>query len=214
MDNYKTLNSNSSGGQSNKIILILLALIVIFGAVLFFLNNRSPQQNLSDTTPAAAVNNSEVANQMQRNQAKADLKGKMSLKANSGVIVPEGEEFVVTVSADSMGDQVTAYDAVIVYDRESFAYISSNNLLDKFEINAVDKEAGLMLTGYKSLAEEEPVVFDNTNLAEVTFMAKKAGTSPLKLMFARGKTADSNLVNEKTQDILGSVEDITIQIGN
>ncbi|HLC94731.1 MAG TPA: cohesin domain-containing protein [Patescibacteria group bacterium] len=134
-----------------------------------------------------------------------------------------GDTVTLRFIAHSAGDTVTGYDAVVRYDTDKMRFVKAASVNDDFQLFADKNQpsAPLFITGVKKLASTTPVVFSDTVIAELTFTVVKgagagagegSGFVTFNLDFIPGGTKDSNLINEKTQDILGRVEGVVIQV--
>ena len=128
-----------------------------------------------------------------------------------------GETVSFIISADSKGDTITGYDAVLRYDPQLLTFSKATSLVEGMDLFQTDEpsevsgKSELVVTAIQSISQKDPFIFSRTPLAEVSFVVKKAGTVPVEMVFAPGHTTDSNLMNTQTQDILSSVAGITIE---
>lgn len=190
----------------------VFSLVVIIFAVLIFVLMTQVKKTVSPGATTQFVAPTTVPVVTQPGVIKLIPKdGKTSYKA--------GDTVTLRLIAHSAGDTVTGYDAVVQYDREKMRFVKAVSVNDDFQLFADKNEpsAPLIITGVKKLASTTPVVFSDTVVAEFTFIvAKGAGEESefvtFNLDFIPGGTKDSNLINEKTQDILGRVEGVVIQV--
>ncbi|KXK11179.1 MAG: Cohesin domain protein [Microgenomates bacterium OLB23] len=129
----------------------------------------------------------------------------------------KGDIVTMTVTADSKGDKITGYDAVLRYDPSVLKVHNVLSLVEGMDIYQTDIPAeatgynDLVVTGIQSISQPEPYVFAQSPLVEVSFSVLKAGNASVELVFSPNHTTDSNLMNTQTQDILSSVQGVTLQ---
>lgn len=139
----------------------------------------------------------------------------MMLKAKGDKIaVSMGQPITLVIAMDSDGKPVVGYDAIITFDPALVSYTTHTSLVSEFDIFRRAEEGKVLITGVKMPSVTNQVTLRNTNVAEVTFTPKKAGTVQFGFEFVPGGDADSNLLIEsaKPTDILGTVEGIAVTI--
>lgn len=130
----------------------------------------------------------------------------------------KGDLVTITITADSKGDRITGYDAVLRYDPTLLKLDKVTSLaegMDLYQTSTPSEIAGLqdlVVTGIQSISQEEPYLFAQTPIAEVTFSLLKSGTASIDMVFSPNHTTDSNLMNTQTQDILSNVQGMSLQI--
>lgn len=192
----------------------LVVLVGIFVVVWAFLGRgRFINQNQDGTEPTVSFQAPGEDVTLQDSQQEVGA-GTLSLSVKDGsseAVV--GEEVAIVVSADSAGDPITAYDIVMILPDTEFEYILTQSLNVDYDIYSAFQDGLLRITGVKDLQVTDEVAFDDLGLVEVKVVPLQAGTFNVKLLAEPGGTDDSNLVNTQTQDILGSVEDLILEVG-
>src|SRR3989344_600828 len=150
-------------------------------------------------------------NQQTQDQELVGKMGLISATGKNGFSV--GETVVVTVTADSASIPVTGYDAVIMYDPAVLRFESAKSLLDTFDFFATPKEGAISLTGGLKISPNNPQQISDSVLANISLTALKNGNANFDFFFHRGETVDSNLLSDKTKDILGEVSTVQIVVG-
>lgn len=185
--------------QSYYLIALFLILIIL---VLFWWNKTISKSK----SPKVSENNDA---KIEVTQMKPLPKGVMKLasdKTNYSI----GEKIIVTVSADSAGEKVVAFDANISKS-DKFKFVSVKSLLPDFiTFRATDN----YIIGSQNLESTKETILKNQPIAEVVFEALQEGSEKIVLEFEPFSTKDSSLQNGQTnpQDILGSVEGASISI--
>lgn len=129
----------------------------------------------------------------------------------------KGDIVTMTVTADSKGDSITGYDAVLRYDPTVLKLnkvLSMVEGMDLYQTDIPAEVAGfndLVITGIQSISQKDAYVFANTPLVEVSFSVLKAGDASVQMVYSPNHTTDSNLMNTQTQDILSNVQGVTLQ---
>lgn len=137
---------------------------------------------------------------------------KLIAKANQS-IVSQNQPLTLLVLADSSGQPITGYDLVFILDETKVGFLSQKNLYPDFQLFPSQNDSNLILTGVKKLTSQTAAVFNNTPLVELNFSPKKTGRVDLGLLFKPGSKKDSNLINEKSEEILDKVEGLTFFSG-
>lgn len=127
----------------------------------------------------------------------------MTLERNKE-IYSEGEEVIVKVYANSKQIPITGYDAVITYDPQLVTYEDAKTVTDAFSLyTQPDKNGATSLTGMRPL-NDSPTAVDQV-VAEVRYKVKKSGKIAFALKYTPGSTADSNLIDTSSKDVLTAV---------
>lgn len=113
-----------------------------------------------------------------------------------------GQEIDLFLYASSQQSPVIGYDAVLNFDTAQISYDTSENMLAAFDFFVHTSPDGVAITAVKKLAQEKGLVFTDTPLARLTFIAKKQGVFTIEPAFRPGATDDSNLVTVQSSDIL------------
>ena len=122
------------------------------------------------------------------------------------------QEISVILSGDSKEISVGGYDAVINYDPAILEFISAKSEMDDFDFFTTQKTNQISLTASLKLSSRAAPVTDAI-LATLRFKTKKEGTTFLNFQYEPDATTDSNMLSDKTKDILGTVSDLTLVIG-
>lgn len=188
---------------SKKPLYLLILVLFISAAVYYFLSNWKKQTVQTDKVvklpPPAAETTID----------KAD-KGVMTLSP-SAPSVAVGDTVVVTVSVAAV-EPIVAYDAAITYDQSLLTYVSAASLLPNFILVPQSQPGKVNITGSKQIGGDNGQFVASTPVAAITFRAAASGRSAVNLDFTKGLTADSNLMNTKSQDVLDSVSGTTITV--
>lgn len=120
----------------------------------------------------------------------------------------------IIISADSAGESLTGFDAVLQFDTSALSFVSATSLDPAFTLYKNNRDTGLNMTGVIEVGDNMPHVFVNAPLVEVVLQPKKIGSATVVLQMSPGETNDSNLINNQTSDILGSVTGVTVDVVN
>lgn len=139
--------------------------------------------------------------------------GQFILKTkNQKKIFSQNEPIIISVFADSSNQSISGYDVVLIFDQQRINFSSAKSLINDFQVFTQQKENKLFITGTKKLSANQPIVFSQTPILEITFQPKQKGQINIFFDYQPKSTKDSNLINEKTQDILEKVEGISLEI--
>lgn len=194
-------------------ILSIVGIVVVIGGIMFVAQRKLPEKYVNQEK--------NLVNRFiePAKPTEAPLTGVMSMAATTPKpSYRRGDLVTITVTADSKGDHITGYDAVLRYDPTLVKVDKVTSLVEGMDLyqtstpSEVAELQDLVVTGIQSISQEEPYVFSQTPIAEVTFSMIKAGTASIDMVFTPNHTADSNLMNTQTQDILSNVQGMTLQI--
>jgi len=136
---------------------------------------------------------------------------------NGEKAVSRGVPVTFFLYADSKGQDITGYDAVLQYDTTKLEFKEVKSLIEGVDLYETNDEVStassdLVITGVKGLAYDGSLVFNNTALAEVTFTPLVSGETIISFMYEPGSSSDSNLIDSKSQDILSDVMGIQVTV--
>jgi hypothetical protein len=181
------------------VLLLGVSLVLIFS--FFILNKKkpsiSPQLSFSPTPSVA--------------QEKG---GWMKLKVKERNATTVFQPIVLTLFADSGNNVVAGFDLVLSYSPQKVAFKQVDNLSENFEISTTNEKDRLIITGYLKPGQEKKEVFNSAPLLNITFEAQTPGRAEFKIIWEKSQKNESNLINDKTEDILNAVEGTYVDIGN
>lgn len=201
----------------NKMIatstLSLLGVVIVVGGIMYIARGKLPEKyKIKETNLLRRIID-------EPKPTPAKITGTMATTPKgSKTMYRKGDVVTMLISADSKGDRITGYDAVLRYDPTMLQFDKVASLVEGLDLyqtevaSEVQGKTDLVVTGIQSISQKEPFLFNNTPLVEVTFMVKKKGTALIDMVFAPGHTTESNLMNAQTQDILSSAQGTTLDI--
>ncbi|MDH7476326.1 MAG: cohesin domain-containing protein [Microgenomates group bacterium] len=206
-NNQTQMPAETEEKNSNQTFLIVIAGVIVLFIILllvFISGSKKKTVNYSQNIPEV----SPVPTVIQE-------KGVLSLKSKTGKTnFSVGQTITLVVNAYSDNKPITGYDAVIKTDDNLLKYLGQKSLNPNFQLFTSVKPNQIYLTGVKKLNTNEEIVFDNTDIAELTFKVLKSGTINLGLDFVPGSKKDSNLIDNQSADQLGKVEGITLNLAS
>lgn len=122
------------------------------------------------------------------------------------------ELITVTVYADSKRQPITGFDIVLSFNPEYTQFVSQKNLEENFDVFKTTDEGLIHITAIKKLNSNALVLFDKTPLIEFTFQPIKSGKTDFTLIYSPGQKTDSNLINDKSEEVLGEVKNLEVSI--
>jgi hypothetical protein len=122
------------------------------------------------------------------------------------------DQITLLLIGETNGQTIRGYDAVFKFDKNIVSYISSKNLFSSFAYQIRPTGNWLMVTGAQSMDSHTTKTFKNQNLMIIHFKAVKPGVAYFPMSFVEGRLSDSNLIDEKSHDILTSVHGLTVRI--
>lgn len=139
--------------------------------------------------------------------------GSLKLETDSKAIVfAPNQEIEIILSGDSKEVPVGGYDAVINYDPTILEFVGAKSEMDDFDFFTTQKTNQISLTASLKLTSSAAPLTDAI-LATLRFKTKKVGSALLHFQYEPDATTDSNMLSNKTKDMLGTVGDLTLVIG-
>lgn len=184
-------------------LLSLVFLVLIFSLVMNLRKTKPPTggpttTQVSPTIPPPVVKE----------------KGSLTLKAkNNETVTSQKNPVTLYVYAYSDNQPITGYDAILNYDSTKVDFVSHKNLQPDFQVFTKKEKNRLIITGIKNLNSTATTVFTDSSLVELTFQPQKTGQVNFSIEYTPDSKKDSNLITDKTSEILGKVEGIKLYIG-
>lgn len=194
--------------HNKRFLTIIFALLSVAFLVLIF----SVMIRLRNVTPPTQP---PITTQVSPTEAPvAKEKGSLTLKAKSNeTFVSQKKPLTLYVYADSDNQPITGYDVILNYDSSLVNFINHKNLQPDFQIFTKKEKDRLVITGIKNLNSATPTVFADSSLIELTFQPQKTGQVNFSIEYTPDSKKDSNLITDKTAEVLGKVEGIKFNIG-
>lgn len=194
-----------------KVIFIGLLLLILEGIVgYFYISSLQKQPSSWEKEATRTLPSTPPSPIAEIPKASLSLKtAKTSLKT--------GETFQVDVTLNTYSTQATAADLTLKYDPQILRLEASSAaqpfknspIFQRTVFNELDAKQGLATM---SAVSDLGNFFQGNNiLTSAVFKALKVGPTEITIVFTPGETRDTNIVSE-TKDILGSVENLSIDI--
>ena len=184
-----------------KLLITILAIIFLLFSLFFFLYSSFKDRFLpssNPTPPGGAAIELKPTSLMQLKTPKTTF----SLN----------EKIPVTIVASSSDIPITAFDTTIEYDSEFLTLTKRNPpSLNSFEYYGKNSTTQIQVSAYLK-PDQTPTKLDNTTLFDIEFTPKKAGKTTIKMIYMPNSPSDSNLLNDQSEDVLGSVKGVEITI--
>ncbi len=178
--NYQTDNLAQTNQKKDKtpfLIGISVFLLLFVGLVFLLVFNKKPLDK--EELPLATKYVPTISETVKPKLYEATSK----LRSKNGVnTVNVGSNIVLVLSCDSKGSDVVAYDVLIKYDKTLFKIVSTQSLISDFKIYNNERENRIALTGVKSLSSKDDIVFDNKDIAAITFTALTKGSGVFNII--------------------------------
>lgn len=123
-----------------------------------------------------------------------------------------GQPVTVQVYADSADEEITGYDLVLQFDQKIVKYTANRAQFADFQSFVAQKEGMVTITAVKKINATTPSVFKNSLIHEFTFQAVSPGNTSVTFDYVPGSKKDSNLINTKSEDILGKVTAVPLSV--
>ncbi len=129
--------------------------------------------------------------------------GTTGLRANT--------EIKVNIKGNSQGADIYGYDLLFPYDKNLFEITQVKSLVEGFDIVRHDRGDYYAITGFKIPSQTNPTPFNDTEIIELTVVAKRPGTIYIELMPERGKES-SKFVDKDIKIIQPQIQPIKLEI--
>lgn len=182
-----------------KKITVFLLLLVLLTIFLFF-SFKNKNQKLTRENK----NSVKVQQKNQQNGGKIWLE----IKEKSRI----GQKSTLVIFADSKGELITGFDLILNYDKNFFKIDKVVSLINEYQIFEIVKEEFIKITGIKKIENKTLTIFKDTPLVEIDLIPLRQGETNITFDYNPKKTNDSNLINNKSQDILNEVRNIAVEI--
>ncbi len=191
--------------EHKSLVIALIVVLSLTAAVILFVQSRPSEKG-------AVKNGTEKAKEEDANNEV--VKGSLSVTPSNGrQIYESGETVLLSVRGDSDGKDAVGFDAALKVDQSILVFSQAQSKLENFEtFNNVNEER-VYVGGIRKLSSKAASIFDNAELATLTFKARTEGHSNVDFIFKPGETTESNIVLTTSKDGLGDVKGTDIYIG-
>lgn len=143
-------------------------------------------------------------------------RGVMELRrSDSATPISLSRTFDVAIFADSGGQKITGYDAVLAYDPEDLSFVKeTNHESGTYRTNVTDEDGKIRISSFLAKPETQPAAFDGNTVMTLTFKALKPGRTDVILEHQKDAKSESNLITERQEDILDKAVSLPLQIGD
>ncbi|PIY69312.1 hypothetical protein COY90_01255 [Candidatus Roizmanbacteria bacterium CG_4_10_14_0_8_um_filter_39_9] len=117
---------------------------------------------------------------------------------------------VIVLKATSDGKNIVSYDGIVSYDKQGFVYKNATSNIADFSVVPFDRGNYVAVSGIKSTVDNNMPVWSDTTLAEIEFMATKAGTYSFSLDPKGNDT--SKLVDDMGQPVYPESSQLQLEI--
>lgn len=121
------------------------------------------------------------------------------------------EEIGIILTVDSDGKIITAYDALINYQKEAFNLVSSESLISDFDFFKFEKNNFLAITSVKKINSQTETVFANKKTLSLKFKPKKRGRFDFIIVSSNGKEK-TQFVDKNSKIYYPQTNKITVEI--
>ncbi|KXK11180.1 MAG: hypothetical protein UZ22_OP11002000384 [Microgenomates bacterium OLB23] len=193
--------------HKSLVIALVTVLLIAAAGIMFIAQNRGSAMNGSNTADKEGIK--EPAN------SKIVAKGRLSAQPATGRFIYEVEEqVVVAIKGDSDGRDAVGFDAALKINQKVLDFSQAVSKLPSFEVFSNVNEERLYIGGIRKLDSKSASIFNNAELAHITFRAVAQGSSAVDFMFKPDETTESNIVLTSSQDGLGDVQGTTLYVGD
>ena len=164
--------------SKQKMFVFVVFVLVLMTVFLIIANQLKKNQVLTQT------NQTEVSPTVILAKTK-DGKMELILKESAQPVV--GQPFSLILLADSNGKNITGFDTLIGYDKTALEFVNATALKEDFKVSSFENIVGKTIDGARKIQYNQPVVFNNTELAELNFKPLKVGVFSINVVDKTGK---------------------------
>ncbi len=184
-----------------KIVITLIAIFFLLVALGYF-GSKTIQNLLNKTVPKSTPPDQ---TQIQTTSSMLITSPKTSYTL--------AEKIPVSIKASSSESLVTGFDAVIEYD-PAFLAISKRNPppLSDFLYYGQNTDNLIQVSAVRKPDQNTIQSFNDNELFSLEFAPLKAGKTTLKIVYLPNSTSDSNIIDSNSNDVLGLVRGLELEI--
>lgn len=191
--------------HKSLVIALIVVLLIAAGGILYMQGNSAMIPGSKDTTQDIAkpgMTDKEI------------VRGMLSIAPISGRhIYEKGESVVLLLIGNSDGKDAVGFDAALKINQDILTFSQSTSKLPSFETFDNVNDERIYVGGIRRLDSKSASIFDNAELAELTFTAQAEGHSNVDFLFKPDDTTESNIVLTTSKDGLGDVKGTDIYVG-
>jgi len=192
--------------EHKSLVIALVVVLSLTAAVILFVQGRT-----SETGTGGATGKT----QDKESAAKVSVaNGTLTVVPLNGRQIYESDETVsLALRGDSNGQDAVGFDAALKVDQNILVFSQAESKLENFDtFNNVNEER-VYIGGIRKLSSKAASIFDNAELATLTFKARAGGHSNVDFIFKPNDTTESNIVLTTSKDGLGDVKGTDIYVG-
>lgn len=180
------------------ILIAVFIILVVFGGFLIFKNSKPNKE-----TAVTSTNESPT-------MTPVPLRGMINIAEDISEIKIKNQ-VNLKLTADSNGENVTAFDTLISYDPVAVDFVRADSVNPDFKVYSYNKDNNLTLTVAKTNLGNNPSIFAGVDVVKLIFKPKTTGTISFKILPSSGKET-TKFVNEKTEIISPNVNEISVVV--
>lgn len=186
------------------VIALVVVLAIAAGGILLLQKSKGTETNGGQSTKKGADEKS--ANEV--------VRGKLSISPEDGRQIYEiGETVSLTLRGDSDDKDAAGFDAALKVNQNIISFNQAVSKLTSFETFSNVNDERVYVGGIRKLNNNAASIFNNAELATLTFVAKAEGHSAVDFIFKPDETTESNIVLTSSKDGLGDVQGTHIYVG-
>lgn len=194
-------NSQNQNDMFLKILFFIFGLIFLILIFFVILNIKKDSKNLENKTELKKKQSLELVR-------KGTLKSKSNLEKNL-----VNQQLEVDILANSNNTPIVGFDFVLKFDNVNLQFLNAKSLNDDFDIRVNTKQKNLLrVTGFKKIGITQDSILKDSSVVSMTFKPLKKGDYKMDFVFVKGETGDTNLIDKNGNDILGEVDNFSLNI--
>ena len=197
-------NSKPSAKSAKGVWYVLaVVLLVIF---IFGLASNKKKEDQTSMQPVPSTGSPQAPARTTTGSYKFD-----SLTTGASTTLPVGTVRNVSVTMDTQGNNVVAYNVIINYDPTKLTIGKITSTVNGFSVVQHERTAGyIVVDGVKSTSDKSATVFANTPILSVPVTVKSSGDTWLKLVERSGRD-EAKFFSENVTPYYPAGADVTIQ---
>jgi len=193
--------------EHKSLVIALVVVLSLTAVVIMFVQSRTSETGIGKDSARKTQDKEEETSGMV-------ARGTLSIvPVNDRHIYELGETVSLSIRGDSDGKDAVGFDAALKVDQSILVFSQAESKLENFEtFNNVSKER-VYVGGIRKLSSKAASIFDDAELATLTFKASSEGHSNVDFIFKPADTTESNIVLTTSKDGLGDVKGTDIYVG-
>ncbi len=188
---------------SKQKIFIFVVFVLILMTVFLIIANQLKKNQALNQTNKTEVSPTTIVNETSTGGLELILKESDNPKL--------GQAFSVVILANSDNKNITGFDALVGYDKTALEFVKATEIKEDFKVLAFNNSDWITINGSRKIQYNQPVVFNNTELVEISFKPLKTGQVDLDIIENKG-SEKTQMVDVDSKIIYPRASSLTVEV--